>query len=82
MGHRTDDGGEILYEVKWKGYATEENTEEKFENFNSKNMITRYWKKINQTNPHAKQGTTSNKTKTRVTDTSQIDAPTSSKRVK
>lgn len=75
-------GGEILYEVKWKGYTAEENTEEKYENFNSKNMITHYWKKINKFNPHAKQGTSSNKTKTCIADTNQINAPTSSKRVK
>ncbi|KAI9238879.1 MAG: hypothetical protein BYD32DRAFT_412676 [Podila humilis] len=39
--------------VKWKGYDTSENTEIPYENFNSKSMITRYYKKLNQTNPHA-----------------------------
>ena len=53
IGHRTTEGGETLYMVKWKGYDNSHNKELPYENFNSKSIIARYHRKLNQPNPHS-----------------------------
>ncbi|KAG0084401.1 hypothetical protein BGZ92_009917, partial [Podila epicladia] len=52
VSHR-DFEGERLYMVKWAGYDETENSEIPYENFDSKSLVTRYYKKLNQVNPHA-----------------------------
>jgi transposase InsO family protein len=53
VGHRTTAEGETVYMVKWTGYDDSWNKEIPYENFNSKSMISRYYKKLKQTNPHS-----------------------------
>jgi transposase InsO family protein len=52
VGHRTTKEGETLYMVKWTGYDDSWNKEIPYKNINSKSLITRYYKKLNQINPH------------------------------
>lgn len=52
VGHHTNKQGETVYTVKWTGYDSSHNTEVPYSNFNSKSMITRYYKKLKQINPH------------------------------
>lgn len=51
VSHR-DFEGERLHMVKWAGYGDSENSEIPYENFDSKSLVTRYYKKLNQSNPH------------------------------
>ena len=39
VSHQLDERGEMLYEVKWKGYESNDNTYERYENFNSKSRV-------------------------------------------
>ena len=52
VGHHKTKKGETVYMVKWTGYDDSWNKEIPYENFNSKSMITRYYKNLNQINPH------------------------------
>jgi Chromo (CHRromatin Organisation MOdifier) domain len=52
VSHR-DFEGERLYMVNWAGYDESENSEIPYENFNSKSIVTQYYKKLNKANPHA-----------------------------
>ena len=85
VGHKLDAQGEMLYEVKWKGYDKSENTYEQYKDFNSKSTITHYWKSRNQTNPHsAENGTLKANVRSKVNPfaTKKVNSRTSSRRVK
>jgi hypothetical protein len=43
---------ERLYTVKWAGYDKSKNLEIPYENFNSKSIVTQYYKKLNKANLH------------------------------
>lgn len=42
----------VVYTVKWKGYDSSENSQLAYEEFDTQQVITDYWKKQNQANPH------------------------------
>lgn len=47
LNHRYNKEKKIEYLVKWKNYSTDENTWEPEENFDSKEIIAKYWKSTN-----------------------------------
>jgi transposase InsO family protein len=61
LSHERIVGGEIMYKVKWKGY--DEITDIPYSAFDSKALVNKYYKRINQSNPHMKRKALDNPTK-------------------
>jgi hypothetical protein len=51
VGHRDIAPGETVYTVKWKGIDESQNSELPEKNFNSKALISRYFKQLRKSRP-------------------------------
>ncbi|KAG0345564.1 hypothetical protein BGZ54_005534, partial [Gamsiella multidivaricata] len=51
LGHELTAEG-VRYTAKWKGYDSPHNPQLEYDNFDSDLIIRRYWKRLNQQNPH------------------------------